>query len=241
MKISFFTIYLALFSSLAHSYEISSDKLTLLKDPNVHLSLIGMNQNYDSIFAELSLYEKQSDGSILVPYVGQDKNGKSLGGFGWMRLSCNDEKNIDFGAYANGKFEREVVAKEGSLTFQARQFYCAIPSDINSRILAYNARKNSDNKSYSMWGWEIDSLKVDTNDTNVILSTVYSFVMKDKKAITSNPHPFAVNCKNKSITSIKDNKTFNTNTSEGLPSRIIVDTICKFNDIQNMNGIKNND
>lgn len=241
MKISSFAPCLALLSSLAHSYEISSDKLTLLKDPNVYLSMVGMTRDYISLFSELSLYEKQADGSILVPYSAQDKNGKLMGGYGWLRISCNDEKVIDYGAYLNGKFEREVLTDEGSAMYQTRQFYCAIPSDINNRIFAYNAKKHPDNKSYSMWGWGLDSLKTDTSNTDLISSTAYSYVMKEKKAITSNPLPFKVNCKNKSITSVKDNITFNTNASEGFAFRIIVDTICKFNDIQNMNGIKNND
>lgn len=233
-------LLLVSFINVSHAYEISNEKINLLNDPNGAWNFLALSSDKTTYYyAELNMYEKQSDGSILVPLNSKninDKNNRWNGNFSWVRLSCIDDEFIDLGAYVNGRFERDIKIKSssGNVAVTLKRFYCPVYSSRGDRILVYTAQPTPDGKSFFYSGWNLDSLKTDSQNPQVLTVSFHSLLFRNDKLLTDAPKRSEIDCKNKNIKNFAENKIYNTNNSEGGAGRIILNTACKINDILKM-------
>lgn len=233
MKIYSFAIFLILlFSTAAHSFEISELKLKLLKDPSNSWMPFAVDTNYNSYLTEFNLYEKQEDGSILSPVYIIDKYSKPLTRVGWLRFGCADENVSDLGEFKDGKFERDNLLSSDHLVRQIRYFFCPTTSVDGKRVIAVKAEFNANKKVFSLSGFSIDDLEQNKlGDTDLLNGLFYNLTFKDEKIVTNAAIKFEVNCKENSVFSPIENKKFNTNNEEGKQLRFFLNSICKTNDI----------
>ena len=71
-------------------------------DTKYSFQIFGLGANLIRWGSDLNMYEKQSDGSILIPIIGQ-KDGKNTT-LAWVRASCSDNNILALEGFNNGSF-----------------------------------------------------------------------------------------------------------------------------------------
>jgi hypothetical protein len=229
---------LAMISTQACSYEISEEKMKSLYDSDG--AWISFQANDVGKFsAELTKYEKQEDGSILVPFYQADKNGKQIGRVGWVSINCSEETVTDLGAYSNKKFERHLITdgKRNAPADWLRMYYCPVMIDKGKRSLAYVAPITADKKSMEMWVWSIDDLKADPKNANIFKTFLYAISGRDEPFPTNKQIEVEINCRERYLKNLSNNIEFQIDSHEGHVARMVVYTACRFNDLLEMSLI----
>lgn len=208
--------------------------MKLLEDPNAYWTMFYADTNRKAWLTELNFYEKQNDGSILSPILSRDKNGGMSKEPIWLRFSCSDKNAISLGEFRNGAFGRGNLLPPSHFGHQIRHFFCPTTLDNGKRILFVHGIFDDNKKIYSYWGIDVNDLQV-TNITssNLISGIWYNLKLEHEqdKIIIGDSSKFEVNCKEKSLFSSLDKKTYAPSNDDGKHLRFLVDTVCRVNDV----------
>jgi len=213
----------------ASAYELSQPYLDL-NDDKYALQIFTLQNDYTKWASDLNMHEKQSDGSILIPAIG-DKDGKRTS-LAWARLSCADNTILILEGFNNGSFSKTFTSNGNDVASTLKQFYCSTITDEGKKLLAYGVLINSDGRTYNNLGWYPEEMSL--NATKEILVKLYSYGIKGNKYEIQQGGEALINC---------SSKTVNLNNSSALSidsgrkdMRFLLNTACQFNDVLKMSA-----
>jgi len=219
------TFLVFLIPMTGNAYFLSQPKLDLY-DEKYAVQLITVGADFSALNSDLNAYEKQADGSVLVPTLSVDKN-KKLIGFYWTRVSCNDDSVIMFQDYINGSFEKTQNSNGKDLPFDIKRYYCPIITDAGKKLLTYGYYMSEDKKIFSYLGWFPEEMK--KNNLGELEIQLYPYGYNGDQIVTgNNPINSTINCKNKTL---KDSNGEHYIESDGKNYKFVVNTACEFNDV----------
>jgi hypothetical protein len=225
------SIICMLLSIHAVAYELSQPNLNLM-DTRYLLQTFALGADLIRWNSELNMYEKQSDGSILIPIIGQ-KDGKNTT-LAWVRLSCSDNNILALEGFNNGSFSTTKNSNGNDVAASIKQYYCPIITDEGKKLLAYGSIISPDGKTYSYLGWYPEEMSLNAN--REILVKLYGYVKTDaNKYATKNVDEAVINCPSKTLA--LNNVAALSVDSGRKDMRFLLNTACQFNDVLKMSAI----
>ena len=225
---------LLLFLSLsinAAAYELSQPHLNLM-DAKYSFQIFGLGADLFRWGSDLNMYEKQSDGSILTPIMGQ-KDGKNTT-LAWVRLSCSDNNILALEGFNNGSFSTTKNSNGNDIAASIKQYYCPIITDEGKKLLAYGSIISPDGKTYNYLGWYPEEMSLNAN--REILVKLYGYVKTDaNKYATKNVDEAVINCPSKTLA--LNNVAALSIDSGRKDMKFLFNTACQFNDVLKMSAI----
>lgn len=210
-----------------YAYDLSQPYLDLNDSKNA-LQIFTLQNDYTKWGSDLNLYEKQSDGSILIPVIG-DKDGKRTS-LAWVRLSCADNTILVLEGFSNGSFSKTFTSNGNDVASTLKQYYCPIITDEGKKLLAYGSLVNSDGRTYNYLGWYPEEMSLSSEKE--ILVKLYPYGKRGNKYEFQQSGEAAINCSAKTV-------NLNNTSALGVDSgrkdmRFLLNTACQFNDVLKM-------
>jgi hypothetical protein len=214
----------------AVAYELSNPYLDLM-DTKYSLQIFTLGNDQIKWASDLNMYEKQSDGSILAPAIGQQKDGRNTN-IVWVNLNCNNNNVIILENFNNGSFSRAINSNGNDVAFTLRQYYCPTITDVGKKLLAYGSIVNPDGKSFNYVGWYPEEITL--NDAKEIVVKLYAYAKRTEKLDIQLTGDAVLNCTSKTV---NINNTSALSTDSGRKdTRFLLNTACQFNDVLKMSA-----